>query len=66
MKKILGLLSAVLFVILISAATINAQEPEKKEKKAKTEQCSEEKSKHCPSTCDKKVKAEKEKEKEKK
>ena len=48
------------FVILISAATVNAQEPEKKaEKKAKTEQCSKEKSKKCPSTCDKKAKAEK-------
>ncbi len=67
MKKILGLLSAVIFVILISVGSANAQEPEKKaEKKAKTEKCAEEKSKHCPTTCDKKAKAEKTEEKKEK
>ena len=60
MKKILGILSGIAFITLITLATANAQEPEKKatETKAKTEQCSKEKSKCCPNSCDKKAKEE--------
>ena len=64
MKKFLVLLSSIAFIAVISSATANAQEPEKKAEKAKTEKCcskevskkcSQEKSKKCPSACDKKA-----------
>ncbi len=59
MKKFLTVLSSIAFIAVLSLATVNAQEPEKKAEKAKTEKCSEKVSKDCPSTCDKKAKAEK-------
>ena len=58
MKKIMVLLSSVAFIAVISLASANAQDDPKKkcpETKAKTEQCSKEKSKHCPKSCDKKA-----------
>ncbi|NOQ24554.1 MAG: hypothetical protein GQ564_04255 [Bacteroidales bacterium] len=56
MKKVLALLSCIAFVAVISLPT-NAQEPEKKATKAKTEKacCSKEKAKKCPSACEKKA-----------
>ncbi len=69
MKKFLVLLSSIAFIAVISFATANAQEPEKKAEKAKTEKCSQEKtekcsqekSKKCPSACEKKAAEEKKK-----
>ena len=67
MKKFLVLLSSIAFIAVISLASANAQEPEKKAEKAKTEKCcSKEKSKNCPSTCEKKATEEKKKEEKKK
>lgn len=63
MKKFLVLLSSIAFIAVISLGTANAQEPEKKCDKPKTEKCSKEKSKDCPTTCDKKAKEEKKEEK---
>ena len=63
MKKFLVLLSSIAFIAVISLGTANAQEPEKKAEKPKTEKCcSKEKSKDCPTTCDKKAKEEKKEE----
>jgi len=56
MKKFLVLLSSVAFISVMSLSVANAQEPEKKcDEKAKTEKCSEVKSKDCPKACDKKA-----------
>ncbi len=56
MKKFLVVLSSIAFIAVISLASVNAQEPEKKAEKPKTEKCcSKEKSKKCPSTCEKKA-----------
>ena len=71
MKKLLVLLSSIAFIAVISLASANAQEPEKKAEKAKTEKCSQartekcstEKSKNCPGACEKKAAEEKKKEK---
>ena len=62
MKKILVVLSGVLFITLLTLS-VNAQDPKKKDckTKAKTEKCattvkcSTEKSKDCPKACDKKA-----------
>ncbi len=56
MKKALALISCIAFVAVISFST-NAQEPEKKATKAKTEKgcCSKEKAKKCPTACEKKA-----------
>ncbi|HRW63936.1 MAG TPA: hypothetical protein P5132_10625 [Bacteroidales bacterium] len=56
MKKVLGLISAVLFVVAITVS-VNAQDPQKKncDTKAKTEKCAETKSKDCTKACDKKA-----------
>ncbi len=61
MKKFLVLFSSIAFIAVISLATANAQEPEKKAEKAKTENCSQEKSKKCPGACEKKAAEEKKK-----
>jgi len=68
MKKIAVLLSSIAFMAVISLAPANAQEPQKKAEKTKTEKCSTEKSKKCPSTCEKKAEEKKncEEKKEKK
>lgn len=67
MKKFLVLLSSIAFIAVFSFATANAQEPEKKVEKPKTEKCcSKEKSKKCPTTCEKKAIEEKKKEEVKK
>jgi len=60
MKKVLGLISAVLFVVAITVSA-NAQDPQKKgcDTKAKTEKCSEAKSKDCSKACDKKAETKK-------
>ncbi|MDA3952111.1 MAG: hypothetical protein PF485_00555 [Bacteroidales bacterium] len=65
MKKVLALLSCIAFVAVISFST-NAQEPEKKATKAKTEKgcCSKKESKKCPSACEKKAAEKKEETKE--
>ena len=57
MKKVLALVSCIVFVAVMSLG-VNAQEPEKKkETKAKTEKscCSKEKAKKCPTVCEKKA-----------
>ena len=72
MKKVLTVLSGIAFIMLMTLA-VNAQDPKKKtcETKAKTEQCSKtvkcskEKSKKCPSSCDKKAETKKTEEKKK-
>ncbi|MCK5029587.1 MAG: hypothetical protein KAR57_08130 [Bacteroidales bacterium] len=72
MKNFLTVLSGIAFIMLMTLA-VNAQNPKKKttETKAKTEQCSKtvkcskEKSKHCPSSCDKKAETKKAEEKKK-
>lgn len=67
MKKFLVILSSIAFIAVISLASANAQEPEKKAEKAKTEKCcTKEEAKKCPSTCDKKVATEKKETKEEK
>lgn len=63
MKKFLVLLSSIAFIAVISFASANAQEPEKKAETPKTEKCSPEKSKNCPASCEKKANEEKKEEK---